>query len=67
MNSKKRQKDMTLKGKLSKSVGAQMLLREEWRNNTRKNEEMEPKQQQYTVVDVTMMEVKFDAVRSNIA
>ena len=58
---------MTLKGKLSKSVGAQMLLREEWRNNTRKNEEREPKQQQYTVVDVTMMEVKFDAVRSNIA
>ena len=58
MNSKKRQKDMTLKGKLSKSVGAQMLLREEWRNNTRKNEEMEPKQKQCPVVDVTGDESK---------
>ena len=66
MNSKKRQKDMTLKDKLTRSIGAHMLLREEWRNNTKKNEETEPKQQQYTVVAVTMMEIKSESVRSSI-
>ena len=43
MNSMKRQKDMTPKAELHRLVGAQYATREEWRNNTRKNEEMEPK------------------------
>ena len=53
MNSKKRQKDMTLKGELPRSVGAQYATGEEWRNNSRKNEETEPKRKQLPVVDVT--------------
>ena len=53
MNSKKRQKDRTLKDELPKSVGAQYTTGEEWRNKSRKNEEMEPKQKQHPVVDVT--------------
>ena len=44
INSMKRQKDMTLQDKLSRSVGAKYTTGEEWRNNSRKNEEMEPKQ-----------------------
>ena len=44
MNSMKRQKDRTLKDELPRSVGAQNATGEEWRNNSRKNEEMEPKQ-----------------------
>ena len=43
MNSMKRQKDRTLKDELSRSVGAQYATGEEWRNNSRKNEETEPK------------------------
>ena len=53
MNSMKRQKNMTLKDELPRSVGAQNTTGEEWRNNSRKNEEMEPKQKQCPVVDVT--------------
>ena len=53
MNSMKRQKDMILKDKLPKSVGAQDATGEEGRNNSRKNEEMEPKQKQHPVVDVS--------------
>ena len=53
MNSMKRQKDMTLKDELPRSVGAQYATGEEWRNNSRENEEMEPKQKQRPVVDVT--------------
>ena len=53
MNSIKRQKDRTLKDEILGSVGAQYALREEWRNNSRKNEETEPKQKQHRVVDVT--------------
>ena len=53
MNSMKRQKDMTLKDELPKSVGTQYVFGEEWRNNSRKNEGMEPKQKQYPAVDVT--------------
>ena len=49
----KRQKDMTLKDELPRSVGDQYITREEWRNDFRKNEEMEPKQKQRPVVDVT--------------
>ena len=53
MNSMKRQKDMTLKDELSRSVGAQYATGDQWRNNSRKNEEMEPKQKQHPIVDVT--------------
>ena len=53
MNGMKRQKDRTLKGELPRSVGAQYATREQWRNNSRKNEEMEPKQKQHPVVYVT--------------
>ena len=53
MNSMKRQKDRTLKNELLRLVGAQNATGEEWRNNSRKNEEMEPKQKQHPVVDVT--------------
>ena len=48
-----RQKGLTLKNKLLRSVGAQYATEEEWRNNSRKNEGMGPKQKQYPVVDVT--------------
>ena len=53
MNSMKRWKDMTLKYELPRSLGAQYATGEEWRNNTRKNEEREPKWKQCPVVDVT--------------
>ena len=53
MNSMKRQKDSTLKAKIPRWVGAQYATGEEWRNNSRKNEEMEPKLKQYPVVNVT--------------
>ena len=52
-NSMKRQQDRTLKAEILRSVGAQYATGEEWRNNSRKKEEMEPKQKQHTVVDVT--------------
>ena len=53
MNSMKKQKDMTLKDELPRSVGAQYATGEEWRNNPRMNEETEPKQKQHWAVDVT--------------
>ena len=53
INSKKRKKDKTVKDELSRPVGAQYATGEEWRNNSRKNEETEPKQKQHAVVDVT--------------
>ena len=53
MNSMKRQNDRTLKEELPRSVGAQHAPRDQWRNNSRKNEEMQPKQNQYPAVDVT--------------
>ena len=53
MNSMKRQKDRTLKDELSRSVGSQNATGDQWRNNSRKNEVMEPKQKQHPVVDVT--------------
>ena len=53
MNSMKRQKDRTLKDELPRSVGAQYATGDQWRNNSRKNEGMEPKQIQHPVVDVT--------------
>ena len=53
MNSMQRQKDRTLKDELSRSVGAQYATGYQWRNNCKKNEEMEPKQKQHPVVDET--------------
>ena len=53
MNSMKRQKDRTQKDELPRSIGAQFATGDQWRNNSRKNEGMEPKQKQYPVVDVT--------------
>ena len=53
LNSMKRQNDRKLKEELPRSVGAQYATGDQWRNNSRKNEEMEPKQKQYPVVDVT--------------
>ena len=53
MNSMKRKKDRTLKDELPRSVGAQYAMGDQWRNNSRKNEEMEPKQKQHPVVDGT--------------
>ena len=53
MNSMKRQNDRILKEKLPRSVGAQYATGGQWRNNSRKKEEMGPKQKQHPVVDVT--------------
>ena len=53
MNRMKRQKDRTLKDELPRLVGAQYATGDQWRNNSGKNEETEPKQQQHLVVDVT--------------
>ena len=53
MNSMKRQKHRTLKDELPRSVGAQYDTGDQWRNNSRKNEGMEPKQKKHPVVDVT--------------
>ena len=53
MNSMKRQKDRILREELPRSIGAQYATGDQWRNNSRKNEEPEPKQKQHPVVDVT--------------
>ena len=53
MNSMKRQKDRTLKDELPRSVGPQYATGDQWRNNSRKNEETEPKQKQHPGVDMT--------------
>ena len=53
MNSMKRQNDRILKEELARSVGAQYATGDQWRNNSRKNEGMDPKQNEYPVVDVT--------------
>ena len=53
MNSMKRQKDRTLRDDLPRLVDIQYATGDQWRNNSRKNEEMEPKQKQHPVVDVT--------------
>ena len=66
-NFKKRQKDRMLKDELPRSLGAQYANGDQWRNNSRKNEGMEPKQKQYPVVDVTGDKARSNAVKSNIA
>ena len=53
VNTMKKQKDTTLKDELSRLVGAQEYIEDQWRNNSRKNEGMEPEQKQHTVVNVT--------------
>ena len=53
MKSMKRQKDRTVKDELPRSVGAQYTTGDKWRNHSRKNEEMEPKQKQCPVVSMT--------------
>ena len=53
MNRMKREKDRTLKDELPRSVGSQYATGDQWRNNSRNNEETVPKQKQHPVVDVT--------------
>ena len=53
MNSMKKQKGMTLKDERLRSVGAQYATGNQWRNNSRKNKEMDPKQKQHLVVGVS--------------
>ena len=53
MNSMKRQKDRTLKDEVPRSISVQYAPRDQWRNNSRKNEEMEPEQKQHPGVVVT--------------
>ena len=65
MNSMKRQKDRTLKDELLSSVGAQCTTGDQWRNNS-KNEETEPKQNNTQLWVSLVMEVKSNAVKSNI-
>ena len=67
MNGMKRQKDGTLKDELPRSVDAQYATGDQWRNNCRKNEEMEPKQNNTQLWMGLVMEVKSDAIKSNIA
>ena len=63
----KRQKDSTLKDELPRLIGPQYATGEEWRNNSRKNEETESKQKQHLArCACDVMEVKSDAVKSNI-
>ena len=62
-----RQNDRTQKDELPCLAGAQYVTGDQWRNNSRKNEEMEPKQKQHPAVDVTVMEARFDAVNGNTA
>ena len=61
------QKYMTLKDKLPRSVGAQYATGEEWRNSSRKNEEAEPKKNNAQLGMWLVIEVKSDAIKSNIA
>ena len=66
MNSMKRQKGMTLKDELPWSVGAQYATGDQWRNNPRKNEEMEPKQKQHPLMNVTVMGTRSDTIRARL-
>jgi len=64
MNNMKRQKDKMLKDKLPRSVGTKYATGDQWRNNPRKNEEMEPKQKQHPLMNVTVMEARSDTIRA---
>ena len=67
MKGTKRHNSMTLKDELPRSVGAQNAIVEEWRNNSRMKEEMEPKQNQHPLVDVMGDGSKVRCCKSNIA
>ena len=67
MSSMKRQKERTLNSELRRLVGAQYATGNQWRNSSRKNEEMEPKQKQCPVVNVTGDGSKVPCYKSNIA
>ena len=67
MDSKRRQNDRILKEELPRSVGAQYATGDQWRNNSRKNEEMGPRQKQHPVVDVTGDGRKVQCCNNNIA
>ena len=67
MNSMKRQKDRTLKDELPRSVGAKYATGDQWRNNSRNNEGMESKQKHHQLLMGLVIEVRFDAVKNNIA
>ena len=67
MNSMKRQNDRTQKGELPRLVDAQYAAGNQWRNNSRNNEGMEPKQKQYPAVDMKVIEARSNAVKSDIA
>ena len=67
MNSMKKQKDRTLRDELPRSVGAKYATGDQWRNNSRNNEEREPKQKQHPVVDVTGDGSKVQWRKSNTA
>ena len=66
-NSMKRQKDRTLTDELRRSVGAQYATGDQWRNNFRKNEGIEPKKNNTQLWMGMVIEARFDAVKSNIA
>ena len=67
MNNMKKQKDRTLKDELPRSVGAHYATGDQWRNNSRKNEEMEPKRNNTQLWIWLVMDMKSDAVKNNIA
>jgi len=67
MNSMNRQNDRILKEELPRSVGAQYATGDPWRNNSRKNEGMEPKQNNTQLWMGPVIEARFDTVKSNIA
>ena len=67
MNSMKRQKDRTLKDERTRLVGAKYAIGDQWKNNSRKNEEMEPKQNNTQLWMGWVIEARFDALKSNIA
>ena len=67
MNSMKKQKDKTLKDELSRLVGAQYATGEKWRDSSRKNEEMEPKQNKTQLWMWLVIEARPNAVKNNIA
>ena len=67
MNSMKMQKDRTLKDELSRSVGAQYATGDQWRNNSRKNERMEPKQNNTQLWMGLVIKASSGVVESNVA
>ena len=67
MNSMRRQNDRILEEELPRSVGAQYATGDQWRDNSRKNKRVEPKQKQYQLWMELVIEARFDTVKSNIA